>query len=304
MLQEAASSLQTIESSFLSAGLRCACTLHLPSQVSRPPAILLVHGWGATQKTLTREFCEQFAQAGFATLTFDYRSWGGSEGQPRQVIWAGQRVQDVEAALAHLKTLPQIDASRIVLWGSSLGGGHAIDVAAQHPELMGVIAQVPMLDGLAAAMASPWLKTLRFSAYAMVDLLLRGRRPLYIPVVAPPGQWGTMDRDDAYEVVMRGTQAGEPYDNRVAARSVLTLLPYRPFKRLTSVRVPTLIIGAKQDTVAPFVESKVRAAQNPNLRIETIPGHHFDPYVEPTFSRNVQLQLDFLRGLSAPRRSA
>lgn len=287
-----------LTSTFFSEGVRCAATLHLPDRVDKPPAVLMVHGWGATQATLTRQFCERFAQAGLASMTFDYRGWGHSEGAPRQVIRARDRLQDASAALRHLKEQPLIDAARIVLWGSSFGGGHVVDLAARHPEVRAAIAQVPMLDGLAAATASPWLRTLQFSAYALADLVFGRARPLYLPVVAPLGQWGTMDRDDAYQALMHGVEEGQTYDNRIAARSLLTMAPYRPFKRLKDIKVPTLIIGATRDSVAPFVEQRVRQARNPYLQMATLEGHHFDPYAGPVLERNMALQMDFLRGLN------
>ena len=63
----------------------------------------------------------------------------------------------------------------------------------------------------------------------------------------------SMDRDgahaalNAYEV-----QHNKSLDNRVAARSLLTMGFYRPLKKLSRVKVPMLLIGATRDSVAPF----------------------------------------------------
>ncbi len=197
----------------------------------------MVHGWGGVQDALTVPFYAPFNQAGFAVMTFDYAGWGKSEGTPRNVINPWHRERDVENALEHLRTQPQVDASRVVLWGTSFGGGHVVRVAARHPELLGAIAQVPMLDGMAAVKAVPLTRLIRSGFTALMDLL-RGKNPVYLPVVAPLGQWSSMDRDGAAEAMQKGMQAliarGGPeagyYDNRVAARSLLTMGLYRPFK--------------------------------------------------------------------------
>ncbi|SMB21964.1 putative Hydrolase, alpha/beta fold family [Sterolibacterium denitrificans] len=257
----------------------------------------MAHGWGGVQDALTTPFYPRFLEAGFAVMTFDYHGWGESKGQPRQVIDPQCREQDIEQALSHLKAQAQIDAARIVLWGTSFGGGHAVSVGSKHPELLGIIAQVPMLDGMAAVLATPLPRLLRFGIYAGLDLL-RGGKPLYIPVISAQGAFSSMDRDGAEAALHRDIErVGISYDNRVAARSLLTMGPYRPFKALANIKVPTLLIGATRDTVAPFVEKKIRAIGNPCLRLETLDANHFDPYFEPAFSVNIGHQLSFLRQL-------
>lgn len=284
---------------FYSKGVWCAATLHRPAGIRQQamPAILMLHGWGGIQDALTVPFYEEFTRAGFVVMTFDYRSWGESAGLPRQTISARQRTWDADAALAFLKSQTGIDPTRIVLWGSSFGGGHAVELAADHPELAGAIAQVPMLDGMAAVRALPFLRLMKFMLYALADMIKLGR-PIYIPVVSEPGAFSSMDRDDAGKALQLAERdIGRQYDNRVAARSLMTMAPYRPFKRLKDIRIPTLLLGATEDTVAPFVESAIRKVNNPFLNVSTIKANHFEPYFEPVFSDVIRQQLEFLRSL-------
>lgn len=284
---------------FYSRGVWCAATLHWPVGVSRKstPAILMLHGWGGVQDALTVSFYEEFTRAGYVVMTFDYRSWGASAGLPRQTISARQRMCDADAALAFLKSQPGVDTTRIVVWGSSFGGGHAVELAADNPELAGVIAQVPMLDGMAAVRAVPPLRLMQFAFYSLVDTIKPGR-PLYIPVVSEPGTFSSMDRDDANKALtLAENSIGRKYDNRIAARSLMTMGPYRPFKRLRDLRVPALLLGATEDTVAPFIESSVRRVNNPLIRVATVKSNHFEPYFEPVFSEVISCELDFLKSL-------
>lgn len=297
--------IRSVKTSFPSASVRCAATLHLPEGAGPFPAILMVHGWGGVQDALTLPFYAPFNDAGFAVMTFDYVGWGQSEGAPRNLIDPRHRERDAESALQHLREQAQIDPRRIVLWGTSFGGGHVVRLAARHPELRGAIAQVPMLDGMAAVKAVPPLRLARFGWSGLRDLL-RGANPIYLPVVAGEGEWSSMDRDGAALAMRKGLQAmvealGDqalPYDNRVAARSLLTMGLYRPFRSLEDITIPLLIVGATRDTVAPFVEQRIRALANPQIRIETLDANHFDPYFEPALSRNLGYQLDFLKSLA------
>lgn len=282
---------------FISEGVRCAGTLYAPKGATRPPVVMLIHGWGGMQETLTPPFIASFARAGWASFTFDYRGWGESEGEPRHVIKPWTRTVDAENALAHLKTLP-VDTSNIVLWGSSLGGGHMVELAARHPELRGGIGQVPMLDGLAAALATPLPRFFRFGLDAITDLF-RGKNPIYIKTVSEPGAYGSMDRDGAWAAKLFGeSKLQKSYDNRIAARSLLTMAFYRPYPVLKKIKIPVLLIGGRRDSVAPFVEKKIRAANNPNLRVTWIDANHFDPYLPGAFEPNIAMQLDFLREIA------
>lgn len=293
-----APSFSALKSTFVSGGATCAATLRMPSVGSGPvPAILMVHGWGGVQDALTPPFYQEFSRAGFAVMTFDYHGWGESEGMPRNSINPKHRVRDAKAALAHLRSLPNIDAKKVVLWGSSFGGGHVVELAAEHPDLLGAIAQVPMLDGMLAVKAVPLSRLLRFSIYTIADLVKPGK-PIYLPVVSKPGEFGSMDRDDAFAAMSLCLGAtGLEYENSVTARSLLNMGPYRPVKRLKEIRVPFLIIGATRDTVAPFNEDAIRKVKNPRIQIQTIEANHFEPYFEPAFTASIAFQLTFLNSL-------
>ena len=287
-------------STFLSGDLACAATLYTPSTSAGPsqhPAILMVHGWGGIQALLVEPFIEGFVAAGYAVMTFDYSSWGDSQGQPRHVINPWKRVREAELALAHLQQQTQVDADHIVLWGTSFGGGHVVELAAEHTNLQGAIAQVPMLDGRKAVAAVPFPRLLRFGVSIAADLLAI-KSTVYIPVVAPTGEYASMDRDGAYAALNAyEVQHNKSLDNRVAARSLLTMGFYRPLKKLARVKVPMLLIGATRDSVAPFTPKDIESLNNSNLQIRTLDANHFEPYAEPALSQNLAYQLAFLETL-------
>ncbi len=287
-----------VKGSFRNQGVSCAATLHKPDNTKGPyPTILMVHGWGGTQLTLVTEFIRAFNDAGFAVLTFDYPGWGDSEGLPRNVISPWKREKTVEAALTYTKSLPDVDQTNIILWGSSFGGGHVVKIAAEHPELRGAIAQVPMLDGMLAVKAVPPARMIHFSIDMMRDML----NPFathYVPIVSPEGEYSSMDRDGAWRVEswIEDTLKRQQ-DNRIAARSLATMGFYRPRKHLKKITIPTLIIGATRDSVAPFDENKVRRLSSDSVEIQTIEANHFDPYLDHWFEDNISRQLEFIKRL-------
>ena len=291
--------LRTLKSTFMAEGALCGATLYVPEGTAPDqelPAILMVGGWGGIQRALTSSFTHSFVEAGFAVMEFDYPGWNASGGFPRQGINPWRRTRVADTALAHLKSLPMVAAHQITLWGTSFGGGHVVDLASQHPELKGAIVQVPMLDGLAATFATPFVQLTKLTVLGLLDQVKPGSS-ICVPTLARPGEFGTMDRDGAWDAMALALEAwpGHRYDNRVTAQSVLTMPLYRPWLRLKDVKVPMLMIGATGDTVAPFVSDKVRRVGNPQVQVIEVDANHFDPYFDPLFPEMLAHQLKFLR---------
>ena len=180
---------------FVSRGSRCAAWLYLPRTLARPPVVIMAHGFAAERTFGLEPFAERFAQAGLAVLLFDYRCFGDSGGEPRNWVSPRRHLQDWEAALTHVQSLPAIDASRIALWGASFSGGHVIVIAARHPELCAVVAQVPFADGLALLASVPLKLMLPLGVAASHDLfrLIMRRPPFTVPVVGPPDSLAIMN---------------------------------------------------------------------------------------------------------------
>src|ERR1700733_1182306 len=94
--------IPTEQVEFRSDGIRCAAWLTLPTTDGPHPAVVLVHGLGATHDMLLAQYEQHFAAAGIAALAFDYRHTGASDGQPRQRISMPRQRADVTAALSYL----------------------------------------------------------------------------------------------------------------------------------------------------------------------------------------------------------
>src|SRR5204863_5955256 len=114
--------------------------------------------------------------------------------------------------------------------GARWAGGHAIAVAARHPELRAAVAQCPFTDGLASAGALSVRESLTLFGFVARDFLasVRGKEPIYIPVAAAPGKPGLMTAPDALPGMLALLPDGYEWVNRAAARSVASLIRYRP----------------------------------------------------------------------------
>jgi len=113
---------------------------HEPAQVlDSPKVIIYLCGVGRNMgdyNYLSR--VAAFRQLGFSVFVFDYRGYGLSEGDfPDEA----QLYQDAQAAWNYLRFVRQIPAGDIVIYGESLGGAVALDLAVKHPDAAGLIMQ-------------------------------------------------------------------------------------------------------------------------------------------------------------------
>src|SRR5205085_6484759 len=99
-------------------------------------------------------FADTFAAAGIASVAFDYRGLGASDGEPRQDLDPHAQLRDYRNAISFARRRPEIDPERIGIWGSSYSGGHALMLGALDRRVGAVVAQVPLID------AHEWLRGL------------------------------------------------------------------------------------------------------------------------------------------------
>src|SRR3954453_22630623 len=109
--------------------------------------VVMAAGTGVTKEPGTDRFARRFHDAGFTVLAIDFHRLGESGGAPRQVVRVGEQLEDLRAAIACARGLPEVDPSRVALWAFSLAGGHVLRAAAAMPELAAAIAQAPFTDG-------------------------------------------------------------------------------------------------------------------------------------------------------------
>lgn len=286
---------------FDSHGTSCAAWLYRPNDSTNPPIVVMAHGFAAIRALRLDAYAARFAEAGYAVLVFDYRGWGDSAGQPRRVLDIGAQQQDWRAGIAYARSLEGVDTSRVVLWGTSFGGGHAMHLAAEDHDIAAVIAQVPHISGTASAFSQPARLVARLIAAGIWDQVraLTGRQPYRVPAAGYPGELAMMTSPDAAPMAIR--LAGDRYEellpeNDVAARIALRVPFYSPGRQAPKIAAPTFVQIAERDTVTPF-EVALKAAQRiPRGQIRTYDCQHFEPYLEPYFDTVVADQLTFLAG--------
>jgi uncharacterized protein len=135
------------EVEFTSGGETVRGDLLLPEGDGPFPVVVMAGGWCYVKELRQPQYASEFVRRGFAALIFDYRRMGASDGQPRQHIEPWDQIEDYKNAITYVSTLPEIDATRIGIWGISYSGGHVLIVGATDPRVKSVVSTVPVIDG-------------------------------------------------------------------------------------------------------------------------------------------------------------
>ncbi|MFI8565336.1 alpha/beta hydrolase [Rhodococcus sp. NPDC078407] len=294
-----------IDIKFDSKGVDCAAWLYFPDSADPAPVIVMAHGLGGTREMRLDAYAERFRAAGYACLVFDYRYFGASGGEPRQLLDIKSQLQDWASAIAHARSRTDVDSDRIVLWGSSFGGGHVIAAAARDQQVVAVVAQCPFTDGISSGLASNTWTSVKLSGRALADLggSAIGRPPLMVATAGRPGTTALMTSPDSYDGYLAlAPDADESFHNRVAARVALQIVRHRPGRRAQDVRCPILFVVCETDSVAPAKATLRYAGKAPLGEIKTYGAGHFEIYLGEAFETVVADQIAFLTRTVPPRR--
>jgi hypothetical protein len=138
-------------------GISLEGVLALPGGASPVPGVAVAHPHplrgGDMHNSVVLALCEGLAQAGVASLRFNFRGVGASEGVHGQGV---AEQDDIRAALSFLAAQPGIDAGRIGLAGYSFGARASLAVAGSVA-LVGLLCVAPPLSEPVAAPGCPLL---------------------------------------------------------------------------------------------------------------------------------------------------
>jgi fermentation-respiration switch protein FrsA (DUF1100 family) len=139
--------------------------------------LLIFHGNGGNISSDGREQHYARLQAlGLDLLTFDYRGYGESDGDPSET----GMYEDADATYAYLRNTLGVPAERIVIFGHSLGSTIAVDLASRVPVRGLILEGAPTSVPDAGQAIYPWLprRWLARSRFASAEKIARVRSPV------------------------------------------------------------------------------------------------------------------------------
>src|SRR5215813_2266275 len=117
--------------------------LAAPEGSGKKPAIVVIHEWWGLNDWVKGR-ADAFAKQGYVALAVDlYRGKVATDADMAHQLMRGvpddRAVRDMKAAVAYLRTRPEVDGSKIASIGWCWGGGMSLDLAVAEPTLAGAV---------------------------------------------------------------------------------------------------------------------------------------------------------------------
>ena len=265
-------------------GIELGAWLFLPTGDGIRPAITMAHGFAGTKEHGLERFARAFAAAGFVVLVHDHRNFGTSGGDLRGDVDPWQQIADWRRAISYLEARPEVDPSRIGLWGTSYAGGHALVLGATDRRLCCIVAQVPTISGYEQGLrrVSPDATPALEHAFNEDERAQSRGEPARRQAVvsSDPSVPAAYRSQDAIDFYLQPIPSGL-WENAATLRSTRAARMYEPGNWITRVSpTPLLLVVASDDklTVAELALAAYERALEPK-RLALISGGHFDPYL-------------------------
>lgn len=273
--------------SFYSEGCKLVGDVYYPDDLQpgqQRAGIVLCHGYTGVKDLYLPDNARVLTEVGYIVLTFDYKGWGESEGS-RSRLAPYSRVSDVQAALTFLSTLPEVDAERLGIYGTSYGGATVVWVGAIDPRVKCIVSVVGIGHG------ARWMRSVR-RPDEWYDLLERSAADRI-----KRAQTGQSEFVERSKILLPDRQSAElaaaaRRDNSAAVNTIPLeyvddTLGFNPEWVVDKIAPrPILFITSDNDRLVPPAESEhLYARAGEPKKLVVLQGYgHYEVYAEPAFT--------------------
>ena len=277
---------------FISEGLVLKGNLHLPagfSETKTYKGIVVTGSWTTVKEQMPDLYAVKLAEQGFVALTFDFRNYGESEGQPRNYEVPEMKAQDILNATSYLHTLSFIDKDNV--------GGLAICASSGYMAL----ALANGADLKAVNFVAPWLhnaeiaKLIYGGSDGVNDKIKKSENAKsafaqngkieYVPAISTTDKEAAMFGDfDYYLNPKRG--AIKEWGNQFAVMAWKGWLQFDPIQYASKINIPVQLIHSQSAAVPMGAEEFYKNLKGAKNVIWVDKASQFDFYDQEPFTTN------------------
>lgn len=255
---------------FKSEGLVLAGNLHLPQKFDEKKtykSVVVTGSWTTVKEQMADLYAAKLANEGFVALTFDFRNYGASEGQPRNYENPEMKAQDIINAVEFLKTLQFIDEKNIGGLGVCASSGYMSEAITKGADLKAVNFVAPWLHNAEIARsiygAENTKNLIAKSDEAKKKFAETGQVDYVIAASETDKSAAMFGQFDYYLNPKRG--AINEWGNQFATMAWKGWLEFDPIRNAAEIKIPVQIIHSKTAAVpngAELYYSKLNSPKN------------------------------------------
>ena len=126
-------------------GLTLRGRLYLPDGPQLPmPTVVMARGHSCVKQMFLDAYAKTFVAAGLGVLVYDNPE---NDGTLREEVDPWGQIRRYRHAITYACSLPEVDGSRIGIWGTCRSGGHVLVVRAIDDRVKCVVSQLPVISG-------------------------------------------------------------------------------------------------------------------------------------------------------------
>ena len=267
---------------FTSDGDRLIGVLHLPAE--QPVAAVVTTGpLTSVKEQATGNYAQALAQRGFAALAFDHRTFGQSEGEPRQVEDPESKARDISAAVTALAADERTAKLPVVAVGICAGAGYMAKAVADDQRIRAFAGVAGYYsDAAAFARSSPHDYQAAINRGLAAEKHWRETGTAErIPAVGPDGGDVAMPLLEAYEFYGTSRGAVDNYTNGFAVQSLAHTTSFDAQEAASRIQVPFLLVHSEHALAPPLAQQFYAAVRTPKTELWLESHGQIDFYDDP-----------------------
>ncbi|GAA4918471.1 hypothetical protein LX16_4508 [Stackebrandtia albiflava] len=269
-------------------GLTLAGVLRAPADAKE--AVVFTGPFTGVKDQVVGRYAQALAERGFATLAFDHRNFGESEGTLRHHEDAAGKLTDLRAAVTLLRAK---GFDRVGMTGICLGGGYALKAAAQDPRVSAVACVAAAFPGAATDFAGRGEAYREILAGLLAEAWTGDGEPVYRKAVSDTDEPAAMPGAEPFAYYGTSRSASPHWQNRVTVASTYQIMTLDTVQaaRLISPTPLLIVHGEVDEFCSPEAAAQVYEAASEPKSLTWLPTtNHIDlydvaEYVDPAVAR-------------------
>jgi uncharacterized protein len=271
---------------FFSQGARLTANLYPPAGPGPHPAVLVTGSWLTVKEQMPANYAPLLARAGIMAVTFDFRGFGASEGEPREVESPASKAEDLRNAAAFLRGHPLADPERIGVLPICASAGYTAVAMLDQPAIRSVAMVAPWLHdrGIVREIygGEAGVADRQRQAAAARESYVRTGRVDYVPAASNVDATAAMYfPGDAFDYYLNPARGKVPqWGGRFATMAWSEWLSFDAIALAPAIRAPVRVVTSDQSATPGGARKFLAGLVAPHDEV-WISGSQFDFYDNP-----------------------